>query len=252
MAPPAARLARGAEVHPGELGGPARPEAAPPLVAAHPAPAAPAPPPAPPRPQVDPLTADLSRLHVTVGRAFLAKLAAARDGASHASAGASAEAILEAGLDLLLERQAARRGLTKQPRPTRSGPVASGPSPTPADPPPAASPEPSSCASPPGPPGRGGIPAQVRREVWRRDDGRCQWPLASGGVCGATHRLELDHLIPAARGGPPTVANLRILCRAHNQLAARLAFGAAWMGRFGRRAGGGAPAPTCGTAPGTG
>jgi len=54
--------------------------------------------------QVEPLTADARRLHVTVSKRFLKKLEAARDALSHSHPGADAEAILEAGLDLLLER----------------------------------------------------------------------------------------------------------------------------------------------------
>jgi 5-methylcytosine-specific restriction endonuclease McrA len=76
------------------------------------------------------------------------------------------------------------------------------------------------------------IPAEVKRVVWTRDGGRCQWPVASGGVCGSTTRLELDHIVPVARGGASTTANLRVTCRIHNQLAARQAFGDAWMDRF--------------------
>ena len=64
----------------------------------------------------EPLTADLSRLHVTVSRRFLEKLEAARAALSHARPGAGAEAILEAGLDLLLEQQAKRKGLVEKPR----------------------------------------------------------------------------------------------------------------------------------------
>jgi hypothetical protein len=30
------------------------------------------------------------------------------------------------------------------------------------------------------------VPAKVKREVRKRGQGKCQWPLASGGVCGST------------------------------------------------------------------
>jgi 5-methylcytosine-specific restriction endonuclease McrA len=76
------------------------------------------------------------------------------------------------------------------------------------------------------------IPADVRRAVWARDGGRCQWPLASGGICGSTRRLQLDHIQPLALGGTSTVDNVRIACRPHNLLAARLAFGDEWMNRY--------------------
>jgi hypothetical protein len=72
--------------------------------------------PAPPRTAIEPLTADLRRLHVTVSKRFIQKLDAARDALSHSHAGADAEAILEAGLDLLIERAAKRRGIVATPR----------------------------------------------------------------------------------------------------------------------------------------
>src|SRR6266542_4331899 len=59
----------------------------------------------PPRTAVEPLTADLRRLYVTVSRRLMEKLAAARAALSHSHPGASEGEILEAGLDLLLERQ---------------------------------------------------------------------------------------------------------------------------------------------------
>jgi hypothetical protein len=150
-----------------------------------------------------PLTGSLSRLHLTVSRSFLAKLAAARAARGHARPGATAEAILEEALDLLLAG-AARGREAKVERPLRT------PRPSHAD----------------------HVPAEVRREVWARDQGRCQWPLDGGGICGSTHLLELDHSKPKARGGPPSVANLRVLCRPHNLESARRSFGVEWMSRF--------------------
>jgi len=176
--------------------------------------------PAPVRDDVEPLSADLRRLHVTVSKRLLAKLEAARDGLAHAIPGASTEQVLEAALDALLARQAARKGLVKRPRaPAAAANAAAGL---------AVGPEETTGTNR----GRRSIPAQVRREVWTRDGGRCQWPLASGGVCGATRSLELDHVVPLARGGPTSAANLRVTCRFHNQLAARRAFGDAFIDRF--------------------
>ena len=68
-----------------------------------------------PRVDVEPLTADLRRLHVTVSRQFLKKLGAAREGLSHAIPGATTEQVLEAALDLLIEKQARARGGTPEP-----------------------------------------------------------------------------------------------------------------------------------------
>ena len=77
-----------------------------------------------------------------------------------------------------------------------------------------------------------GLPASVKREVWKRDGGRCQWPLDSGGICQSTLRVEYDHIIPRALGGSSRPGNLRLLCRFHNDLAARRAFGPEWMNQF--------------------
>jgi hypothetical protein len=78
------------------------------------------------------------------------------------------------------------------------------------------------------------VPAKVKREVRARDGGRCQWKLASGGVCGSTVRLEIDHVVPRGKGGPSTEENCRILCRAHNLESARAAYGDALMDRYAR------------------
>jgi hypothetical protein len=177
-----------------------RPEE-PPL--ASPPPAAP-----PPRTVAEPLTAELRRLHVTVSKRFLEKLDAARDALSHSHPGADAEAILEAGLDLVIEQAAKRIGICARPKPAKSA------------------------ASPEAEPDSGHVPAAVKREVWIRDGGRCQRPLEGGGICGSTHRLQFDHVVPRARGGKATVSNLRLLCQPCNLLSARQHFGDAWMDRF--------------------
>ena len=77
------------------------------------------------------------------------------------------------------------------------------------------------------------IPAEVQRTVWKRDGGKCVWPLANGEICDSKIRLELDHILPRALGGPSTVDNLRVICRRHNQIHAEETFGVEFMGRFG-------------------
>ncbi len=77
---------------------------------------APRPPSGAKRDEAEPLTAELRRLHVTVSSRFLEKPDSAKAALSHSHPGGSAEEILEAGLDLLLERQAKRKGLVKKPQ----------------------------------------------------------------------------------------------------------------------------------------
>jgi len=173
----------------------------------------------PGRAEVEPLTAELRRLHLTVSKRLLAKIAAARDGLSHAMPWASTEQVLEAGLDLLLEKQARARALVKRPRAAGPGAERAAEA-RPADAKPRASP----------PPGRSAVPAAVEREVRLRDGNRCQFPLDSGGVCGSTRQVELDHLLPVALGGGNSAANLRCACAFHNRYAAELALGPALAG----------------------
>jgi 5-methylcytosine-specific restriction endonuclease McrA len=56
------------------------------------------------------------------------------------------------------------------------------------------------------------VTAEVRRQVWRRDEGRCAWVGPDGHRCGSRWRLEIDHLESAALGGPSTPENLRLAC----------------------------------------
>jgi hypothetical protein len=68
------------------------------------------------------------------------------------------------------------------------------------------------------------VPADVRREVWKRDDGRCAF-VGANGRCTERGFLEYHHIVPYAEGGPTTTHNLELRCRAHNQYEADLFFG---------------------------
>jgi hypothetical protein len=241
---PAARAFHLAEVDPPRAQAPeltlvcARPAGAPPPRAETPLPSTP--PCAPRRASSKPLTAELSRLQVTVSRAFLKKLELARSALSHSHPGASDAEILEVGLDLVLIRQAKRRGLTAKPRKARpvaeAAPAETSPAPAPAPAPapgpdaegitecgPAAAQRPREAASPK--PRSRWIPAAMQREVWLRDGGCCQWELSGGRVCGSTLRVEVHHLDPWFLGGAPEVARLQLLCAYHHRFATLEVFG---------------------------
>lgn len=68
------------------------------------------------------------------------------------------------------------------------------------------------------PPATRHIPAATRREVWRRDGGKCTFrsPI-SGKVCGSAGDLQLDHLREWAFGGGHDADNLALRCGAHNR-----------------------------------
>jgi predicted RNA-binding Zn-ribbon protein involved in translation (DUF1610 family) len=57
---------------------------------------------------------------------------------------------------------------------------------------------------------RQAIPSEVRREVWRRDQGKCV-------KCGSRERLEYDHIVPVSKGGSNTARNVELLCEACNR-----------------------------------
>lgn len=54
------------------------------------------------------------------------------------------------------------------------------------------------------------IPSWVKREVWRRDQGKCV-------ICGSEKNLHFDHIIPYSKGGSSlTPDNIQLLCARHN------------------------------------
>jgi len=73
------------------------------------------------------------------------------------------------------------------------------------------------------------VPASVRRNVYQRDQARCTYVDDAGRRCCETHRLELHHVDPFARGGAQTTDNLTLRCKAHNALAAEQDFGRAFV-----------------------
>ena len=75
------------------------------------------------------------------------------------------------------------------------------------------------------------IPAAIRRAVYQRDGGRCTFTDDRGRRCGSLDGVEYDHVEGFARTRAHSVEGLRLLCRAHNQLAAEQLYGQAFMAR---------------------
>jgi 5-methylcytosine-specific restriction endonuclease McrA len=154
------------------------------------------------RPTLAPLSADRYVLKVTVSAETHAKFRRAQDLLRHSIPNGDPSAILDRALSLLvdeLERKRAAKVRRERPVERRAvqRPVHSSRH----------------------------VPANVRRAVWARDQGRCTLEGAQGR-CTATGHLELHHLVPFARGGPTEVSNLALRCRAHNRFEGELAFGA--------------------------
>ena len=54
------------------------------------------------------------------------------------------------------------------------------------------------------------IPSEVKKEVWKRDKGRCV-------LCQETKNLHFDHDLPFSKGGTSlSIKNVRLLCMKHN------------------------------------
>jgi hypothetical protein len=68
-------------------------------------------------------------------------------------------------------------------------------------------------------------PRAVNREVWRQDAGQCAYVTPDGRRCSEKTFLEFHHVQAHALGGPPTIDNIALRCRRHNQYEAELIFG---------------------------
>ncbi|MES3038961.1 MAG: HNH endonuclease signature motif containing protein [Bdellovibrionota bacterium] len=67
--------------------------------------------------------------------------------------------------------------------------------------------------------------AEIRRRVFRKADNQCE-------NCGSQYALEIDHILPVAKGGGSNPENLRLLCRNCNQRAAIQEFGVGKVDKY--------------------
>ncbi len=152
------------------------------------------------RARVTPLAPQRFALQVTIGQGTHDKLRRAKELLGHAILSGDVAEVLDRALDALIEKLERRRCVaTDRPRARRG--AANGRQ----------------------------IPADVKREVTRRDGGQCTFVSESGRRCEERGCMEFDHVTPVARGGRSTVANVRLRCRAHNQHAADRVFGKGFM-----------------------
>ncbi len=184
--------------------------AAPPTVAA---------PPLAHLPIVAPLAPQRYRIQLTVDADTIQKLRGAQALLRHQIPDGDLAKILDRALTALLRDLSRQKfASTDRPRPSQSPPADSGH-------------------------GSRHIPAEVRRAVWQRDGGRCGF-VGEGGRCAEGSFLEFHHVVPHAAGGPPTVDNIQLRCRAHNAYEADLRLGADAGTSAGTSAGTGRSPPT--------
>jgi 5-methylcytosine-specific restriction endonuclease McrA len=79
------------------------------------------------------------------------------------------------------------------------------------------------------------IAAEVRDEVLVRDQGECSYVAPDGTRCRSKNAVQIDHIRPWAVGGGNESSNLRLLCAAHNRLAAEHTLGAHVMSHHWRQ-----------------
>ncbi|WP_242360046.1 MULTISPECIES: HNH endonuclease signature motif containing protein [Anaeromyxobacter] len=189
---------------------------------------APSPPVAQPKRRAETLAVSESHwsLRVTLDRACKEDLETLRSLLSHKVPDGDLAAVLHEAIRCAIQKHGKRKGAVAPERKTKGAKQAGNAATTK-----------KTAAKPPAT--RTTIPAIVRRAVWTRDGGRCAWVGPDGCRCNSRWKLELDHIQPAALGGPSTFENLRLACRAHNLLHAERTFGREHMDRFRRDAGDG-------------
>jgi hypothetical protein len=153
-----------------------------------------------------PLGPSRFKVQLTASQQLHDKLRQARDLLRHELPDGDLAQVLERALDLLIaQRMKGRFAQSSKPRARRED-------------------------APPKPDSRH-VPNEVRRAVLERDGMRCSYVSAEGKRCEQCGWLELHHEHPYGRGGAPTVANIRVLCRAHNDLLAERDYGRDFMQR---------------------
>ncbi len=156
----------------------------------------PEPPRAEARERVAALAPERFALQVTIGGGTQQKLLRAQALLRHQVPSGDLAEVLDRALDALLDKVEGRKlGRVKKPRAAR------------------------------GSRGRRYVPRAVRREVVARDGMRCSFVGEDGRRCAETGFLELDHVVPVARGGESSAEAVRVLCRAHNQYEAERVLG---------------------------
>lgn len=163
-------------------------------------PPAAAPAPSPARPVIAPLAPERYKVQFTVSRETYEKLRRAQNLLRHAIPNGDPAALFDRALTLLVdELEKTRIAAASRPRVARASASRSR-----------------------------HIPAAVRREVWKRDGGRCAF-VGATGRCAETGFLEFHHVQPYAQGGEATADNIEIRCRAHNAYESELYFGASYV-----------------------
>lgn len=155
-----------------------------------------------PRPKLKPLSAERYLVQFTASAELYAKLERASELLSHSVPNGDLPELVERAIDALIERELKRRTGAGKPRKRRAQK-----------------------------PDSRHIPVEVEREVRERDGNQCTFTDAQGRRCQERRFLTIEHRVPFALGGQPTVENLCLLCKGHNAHTARQVFGEAFIAK---------------------
>lgn len=153
-----------------------------------------------PWPKLEPLSAERYLVQFTASAELYAKLQRARELLSHSVPSGDLPELVERAIEALIERELKRRTGAGKPRKRRAQK-----------------------------PDSRHIPVEVERQVRERDGNQCTFTDALGRRCQERRFLTIEHCIPFALGGLPTVENLCLLCDPHNAHTARQVFGEAFI-----------------------
>ncbi len=170
--------------------------------------------------QVEPLAADRFGVRFTADGGFLELLEAVRALARHRNPGGDLLRLMRAGLEAYRrELEKERFAVGRKPRVSKQAreQVSLAAEATAAAAPAAREKR------------RRRVRAAVTREVYVRDDRRCAFVGRDGRCCGERAFVEIEHITPHSDGGGDGVAELELLCRAHNQWRAKRRFGRGFM-----------------------
>ncbi|HSC88913.1 MAG TPA: HNH endonuclease signature motif containing protein [Polyangiaceae bacterium] len=150
-------------------------------------------------------------MEAEVGESTRDLLERALDLMMHTNPERAIEPVLERALGLLVAKlEKEKRAKAERPRPSSTPPAPARPCLSSAQ---ARKVTPQKRARP-------AIPRATKRATYQRDDERCAFVAPDGRRCEQRHFLEIDHRIPWALTRNHSPENLRVLCRAHNQLLA--------------------------------
>jgi 5-methylcytosine-specific restriction endonuclease McrA len=169
---------------------------------------------------IEPLSEGRFKVEFTASAELREKLELCRDLMSHANPSRDLAEVVERAVDLLLEKlRKERLGHARKPRTAARGAENDGSTRASRAVRETSVTRASSTAR------ETRVTRATRRRVFERDGVRCTYVSPEGRRCEARAFLELDHVLPKAHGGESGAANLRVRCRAHNQLWAAQVFG---------------------------